>query len=40
VVIPGVNEAIDQHDLARTQEQLAALAGALDRATKVLGSYH
>jgi N-acetylated-alpha-linked acidic dipeptidase len=40
VVIPGVNEAIDQHDLARTQEQLAVLAGALDRAAKLLGSYH
>jgi N-acetylated-alpha-linked acidic dipeptidase len=40
VVIPGVSEAIDKRDLARTQEQIAALAGALERAAKVLGNYH
>ncbi len=40
VVIPGVNEAIDKHDLARTQVQIAALSAALERAAKVLGSYH
>jgi len=36
VVIPGVNEAIDKHDLARTRQQIAVLAAALDRATKIL----
>jgi len=36
VVIPGVNEAIDKHDLARTGQQIAVLAAALNRATKVL----
>ena len=36
VVIPGVNEAIDKHDLARTGQQVALLAPALNRATKVL----
>jgi N-acetylated-alpha-linked acidic dipeptidase len=39
VVIPGVNEAMGQHDLARTQEQLAALAAALNRAAKILENY-
>jgi N-acetylated-alpha-linked acidic dipeptidase len=39
VVIPGVNEAIDKHDLDRTQQQIAALAAALNRAAKVLESY-
>ena len=38
VVIPGINEAIDKHDLARTQQQIAVLAAALNRATKVLES--
>ena len=38
VVIPGVNEAIDKHDLERTRQQLAVLAAALNRATKVLES--
>ncbi len=38
VVIPGVNEAIDQHDLERTRQQIAALAAALNRAAKVLES--
>jgi N-acetylated-alpha-linked acidic dipeptidase len=36
VVIPGINEAIDRHDLARTREQISALATALNRAAKVL----
>jgi N-acetylated-alpha-linked acidic dipeptidase len=36
VVIPGVNEAIDAGDLDRTRQQIAALAGALQRAAKVL----
>ena len=40
VVIPGVNEAIDKHDLERTRQQLRALADALNRAANVLGSYH
>ena len=39
VVIPGVNEAIDKHDVERTQQQLAALAAALNRATKTLENY-
>jgi N-acetylated-alpha-linked acidic dipeptidase len=39
VVIPGVNEAIDKHDLERTQRQLATLTAALNRAVKVLESY-
>ena len=39
VVIPGVNEAIDKHDLSRTQQQIAALAEALHRAAKVMDSY-
>ncbi len=40
VVIPGVNEAIDQHDLSRLRLQIAALQAALDRATKMLESSH
>jgi N-acetylated-alpha-linked acidic dipeptidase len=40
VVIPGINEAIDKHDLARTREQISALATALNRAAKVLESDH
>ena len=36
VVIPGINEAIDQHDLPRTRQQIEALAAALNRAAKVL----
>jgi len=39
VVIPGVNEAIDQGDLERTQKQIAVLADALNRAAKVLDGY-
>jgi len=38
VVIPGINEAIDKHDLARTQQQISVLAAALNRAAKVLES--
>ncbi len=38
VVIPGINEAIDKHDLGRTRQQIAALAAALNRAAKVLES--
>ena len=34
VVIPGVNEAIDKHDLERTRQQIAVLAAALNRAAK------
>ena len=40
VVIPGVNEAIDRHDLARTRQQLDRLAAVLDRATRTLADYH
>lgn len=36
VVIPGVNEAIDKHDLERTRQQIAVLAAALNRAAKAL----
>ena len=38
VVIPGINEAIDKHDLPRTREQISSLAAALNRAAKVLES--
>ena len=40
VVIPGINEAIDKHDLARTRQQIASLAAALNRAAKVLDNDH
>ncbi len=40
VVIPGINEAIDKHDLARTRQQIPFLAAALNRAAKVLESAH
>jgi len=39
VVIPGVNEAIDKHDLERKRQQIAVLAAALNRAAKVLEEY-
>jgi N-acetylated-alpha-linked acidic dipeptidase len=39
VVIPGVNEAIDKHDLERTRQQIAVLAAALNRAARVLEDY-
>jgi N-acetylated-alpha-linked acidic dipeptidase len=38
VVIPGVNEAIDNHDPARAQTQLAAVTAALVRATATMES--
>jgi N-acetylated-alpha-linked acidic dipeptidase len=38
VVIPGINEAIDKHDLALTRQQITSLAAALNRAAKVLES--
>jgi transferrin receptor-like protein len=38
VVIPGVNGAIEQHDLAELSRQLAELARALDAATQTLES--
>ena len=39
VVIPGVNEAIDRADAQRAQQQLAALAAALNRCAQVLQQY-
>lgn len=36
VVIPGVNESIDKHDLEQTRQQIAALATALNQAARVL----
>jgi N-acetylated-alpha-linked acidic dipeptidase len=36
VVIPGVNEAIDAHDAARAQAQIANVTAALVRATATL----
>ena len=36
VVIPGVNEAIDAHDAARAQAQMANVTAALVRATATL----
>ncbi len=36
VVIPGVNEAIDAHEAARAQQQLAVLAQAIDNAAQCL----
>ncbi|MGB9072021.1 MAG: M28 family metallopeptidase [Terriglobales bacterium] len=39
VVIPGVNEAIDQGDLRRTEQQIAVLAAALHRAAMALEGY-
>jgi N-acetylated-alpha-linked acidic dipeptidase len=40
VVIPGISEAIDKHDLARSRQQITFLAAALNRAAKVLESAH
>jgi len=40
VVIPGINEAIDQRDLVRCRQQVDVLAGALNRATTVLAHQH
>jgi N-acetylated-alpha-linked acidic dipeptidase len=39
VTIPGVNEAIDRHDIAATRAQIKALAAALDRAADVMAAY-
>jgi len=39
VVIPGVSEAIDRGDLHRTEQQIAALAAALNRTAQVLEQY-
>lgn len=39
VVIPGVSEAIDRGDRRRTEQQIAALAAALNRAVLVLEQY-
>jgi N-acetylated-alpha-linked acidic dipeptidase len=39
VVIPGVNEAIERGDRQRTEQQIAALAAALNRAALELGQY-
>jgi N-acetylated-alpha-linked acidic dipeptidase len=39
VVIPGVNEAIEAGDDARTQQQLAALTAAINRAAEKLESF-
>ncbi len=39
VVIPGVNEAIDRGDRQRTEQQIAALAAALNRSVRVLEQY-
>jgi N-acetylated-alpha-linked acidic dipeptidase len=40
VVIPGINEAIDKHDIDRTRQQIEVLAAALNRAAKALENYH
>jgi N-acetylated-alpha-linked acidic dipeptidase len=39
VVIPGVSEAIDRGDLHSTEQQIAALAAALNRSVQVLQQY-
>ncbi len=39
VVIPGVNEALDNGDAERARQQLAVLAAALERAAKALDGY-
>jgi N-acetylated-alpha-linked acidic dipeptidase len=39
VVIPGVNEALDNGDAERARQQLAVLAAALERAAKALEGY-
>jgi N-acetylated-alpha-linked acidic dipeptidase len=36
VVIPGINEAIDQHNLEETRRGLETLTSALNHATKIL----
>ncbi len=39
VVIPGVNEAIDRGDIRRIEQQIAALAAALNRTALILEQY-
>jgi hypothetical protein len=39
-VIPGVNEAIDQKDIARLRDQLKAATDAVERAVSLLESAH
>ncbi len=39
VVIPGVNEAIERHDLAETNQELGALVSALKRAAQALQTH-
>lgn len=39
VVIPGVNEALDEGNTGRAREELSVLAAALDRAAKTLESW-
>ena len=39
VVIPGVNEAIDRGDVRATEQEIAALAAALHRASLTLEQY-
>ena len=39
IVIPGVNEAIDKRDIRRTEQQIAVLAAALNRAAQTLEQY-
>jgi N-acetylated-alpha-linked acidic dipeptidase len=38
VVLPGVNEALDAHDVSRTARQLEVLTEALDHAAQTLDS--
>jgi N-acetylated-alpha-linked acidic dipeptidase len=40
VVIPGVNEAIDSDNLARTEQQIGALAASLNRCAMILEQVH
>jgi len=40
VVLPGVNEAIDRHNLELARQQIAAVTAALNRAAKVLSAAH
>ena len=40
VVVPGINEALDRHDLDQVRQQIAALAAALNRAAGELETRH
>lgn len=40
VVLPGINEAIDQGDLARTQQQILTVTAAIERVAAILESAH